>query len=163
MLSCLFSWYRERKGREGGYSVASVAGKLETLCHACRVSGNLSTLCKPTSKVLEFPFEPLHFAYTGVLATVAVFTNMRSTHKYEKAISHYCNLTLLKKTLEYILGLHFWKTDSTKSFAAALRAYACAWIRPWIFFPDMIHVDWLHEPCNFTEIFHNSLYTTRSP
>ena len=34
----------------------------------CRVSGDLSMLCEPASKVLEFPFKPLHFAYTGVAA-----------------------------------------------------------------------------------------------
>ena len=59
------------------------------LCRARRVSGNLSTVCEPASKVLEFLFEPLHFAYAGVAICVGkplpFSTGTRSTRVYEKA------------------------------------------------------------------------------
>ena len=59
------------------------------LCRACRVCGNLSTLCEPASKVLEFPLQPLHIAYTGAAICVGkplpFLTGMRSTHRCEKA------------------------------------------------------------------------------
>ena len=55
----------------------------------CRVPGNLSTLCEPAFKVLELPFEPLHFTCTGVAICAGkpllLLTGMRSTHTYEKA------------------------------------------------------------------------------
>ena len=97
------------------------------LCRARRVSGNLSTLCKPTSKVLEFPFKPLHFTYTRVAIRVGkpspFLTGTRSDHTYVWEGQPSYNPTSLKKTVEYLGSTSEWQIWQ-KNFAAALRACA---------------------------------------